>query len=89
LNWQTITKDSIYLSYYNKVTSEINIVYYKRTIGVSTFFCDSAVVKISPKMLKYHEAIITDNNILLTTELNDDLTIGKLNLYALYQDFML
>ena len=71
LNWHSINKERLYLSYFNDGSQTVTIVAFNRRTSDRVEFYQGVTVSLSKNLLKYHEAYVTNSGKLLISHLTD------------------
>ena len=89
LNWHSISKDKLFLSYYNDGSETVTIVAFNRRNSNRIEFYQGVTVTLSKYLVKYHEAYVTNSGKLLLSHLTDIPEIGFLEVYNIADKFTL
>ena len=89
LNWHSISKDKLFLSYYNDSSETVTIVAFNRRNSNRIEFYQGVTVTLSKYLVKYHEAYFTNSGKLLLSHLTDIPEIGFLEVYNIADKFTL
>ncbi len=89
LNWHSISKDKLFLSYYNDGSETVTIVAFNRKNSNRIEFYQGVTVALSKNLVKYHEAYVTESGKLLLSHLTDNPQKGFLEVYHIADQFTL